>query len=208
MVVWFLLIGAVALVLGRSRPDLRAPMLLTVAILAIASAGVGYLTGFRKSEVNENVAIAEGRLSETDRAAALSGEAPTAPRAKQENRKTKKGGSKPRSPKPAGPAELASGKVSGADGHAATGKATLIAEGDGDRVLTLTDFDVDPGPDVDVYLSTSTDGVDDAINLGGLKGEVGNQQYSVPKGVDLSRYDDLVLWCIPFTTRIATAELR
>ena len=188
-------------------------MLITVGVLAVASAGVGYLTGFRKSEVNENVAMAEGRLSEADRAAALSGQTPDASKEEEANEgkaKTneKRGQSKQRPSKPAGPAELASGKVSGADGHAASGKATLIAEGDGDRVLTLTDFDVDPGPDVDVYLSASTDGVDDAINLGSLKGEVGNQQYSVPKGVDLSRYDDLVLWCIPFTTRIATAELR
>ena len=84
----------------------------------------------------------------------------------------------------------------------------MIREPDGDRVLTLTDFDADPGPDVNVHLSTTTDGVDDSIDLGSLKGEVGNQQYAIPDDADLSRYDDLVLWCIPFTTRIATAELR
>ena len=108
----------------------------------------------------------------------------------------------------AGPVELAAGDIAGADGHSAAGRATLIEERQGDRVLTLTEFDSDPGPDVDVYLSSSSAGVDDAIKLGDLKGSGGTQQYEIPANADLNRYDALVLWCIPFTTRIATAELR
>lgn len=200
VVVWFVLIAAVALVLGRSRPGVRTPMLITVAVLALASAGVGYLTAFRKDEVNENVAMAEGRVPEQERAAALAGGSELAPPSTPDARSDSK--------REAKPVELAFGSLTGADGHAASGSATLIREPDGKRVLTLTDLDADPGPDVNVYLSTSTDGIDDAIDLGSLKGEVGNQQYSIPDDADLSDYDDLVLWCKPFTTRIATAELR
>ena len=47
----------------------------------------------------------------------------------------------------------------------------MIEAGD-DRVLTLTDLDVDPGPDVDVLLSASPENIDDAVNLGGLKGSI------------------------------------
>lgn len=114
----------------------------------------------------------------------------------------------PEEPEIVEPVELASGSVEGADGHAGEGVATIVDEGDGKRTLTLTDFDVDAGPDVNVYLSESTDGIERAIDIGDLKAERGTQAYEIPADVDLNRYGDLVLWCIPFTTRIATAELR
>ena len=68
-------------------------------------------------------------------------------------------------------------------------------------------FDVDPGLDVAVYLTPSTTSVDDRVDLGGLKGNIGNQEYPIPPDADLRKYDSVVLWCRPFTVRIATAEL-
>ena len=109
--------------------------------------------------------------------------------------------------KPQGPVSLASGSLAGADGHAGSGNAEVVDRGDGDRVLTLTDLDVDPGPDVDVLLSASPENIDDAVNLGGLKGSSGNQEYAIPADTDVGRYSNVVLWCNPFTVRIAVAEL-
>ena len=86
------------------------------------------------------------------------------------------------------------------------GDAEVIGDGD-ERVLTLTDLDVDPGPDVDVLLSASPENIDDAVDLGGLKGSAGNQQYAIPADTDIGRYSNVVLWCNPFTVRIAVAEL-
>ena len=61
---------------------------------------------------------------------------------------------------------------------------------------------------MEVYLSPTGASVGDVVKLGGLKGNVGNQQYRIPKDADLSRYDTLILWCVPFTTRIAVAPLE
>ena len=75
--------------------------------------------------------------------------------------------------------------------------------------MTFTRFDVDPGVDVDVYLVPG-DGTDvsDRVELGNLKGNVGDQQYEIPADADLNRYGTVVLWCKPFTVRIAVAPLN
>ena len=75
-------------------------------------------------------------------------------------------------------------------------------------MLTLTDLDVDPGPDVDVLLSASAENIDDAVNLGGLKGSnAATRSTRSPPTPTSRRYSNVVLWCNPFTVRIAVAEL-
>lgn len=211
IVVWFVVVGVAALVLGHLRPGLRTAMLVTVAAIAVASVGIGYWTGFRKTEFNEDVAMAASRIPASDRTAALAGgDGPTTTAQEPPaGSKARAGATREKQKKQStGPVELATGTISGADGHDGSGRAQLIRRPNGERVLTLTDLDVDPGPDVDVYLSSSQGGIDDAIDLGSLKGAVGNQQYEIPGGADLTRHENLVLYCIPFTTRIATAGLR
>jgi hypothetical protein len=84
----------------------------------------------------------------------------------------------------------------------------VVQRPDGQRLLTFTRFDVDPGLDVDVYL-VAGDGSDvsDRVDLGSLKGNVGDQQYEISDDADLNRYRTVVLWCKPFTVRIAVAQL-
>lgn len=198
--VWFAVVGAAVLVALRRRPELRAAALGTYALIAIASAVVGYWTGFRDREVDEDVVVATAMASAGERQDALTGES-GGDQNDQQNRKADAGSA------PAGPVELASGSFAGADGHSASGEATVVREADGDRTLTFTEFDADPGPGVVVYLSRDEEDVDDVVELGDLKGNVGDQQYEIPADADLSAYDTVILWCVPFTTRIAVAGL-
>jgi len=96
--------------------------------------------------------------------------------------------------------------------HPATGNATLIELARGGRVLTLTDFEVDNGPDLRVYLAAgparSEGEVEDYVDLGGLKGNRGNQQYEIPAGTDLRRYSTAVVWCRAFSVLFARAPTR
>ena len=96
--------------------------------------------------------------------------------------------------------------------HGTTGRAAVVRLAGGGSVLTLTDFETDPGPDVRVLLVPGEvvgDGdVEDAIDLGGIKGNKGDQQYEVPDGVDVRRHATVVLWCRPFTVRFGQAILR
>jgi hypothetical protein len=191
--VWFVLVGIGVLIAARARPELRGAILGTYAAIVIASAVVGYWTGFRNDEVNEDVVMATVAARGAERDAALAGEMPDAAAAKQET--------------PAGPVALATGDFAGADGHAGTGTATVVREAGGKRTLTFTEFDVDPGAKVEVWLTRDESSTDDRVELGGLKGNVGDQQYEVPADADLGDYDTVVLYCTPFTVRIAVAPL-
>jgi hypothetical protein len=95
--------------------------------------------------------------------------------------------------------------------HPAQGTATTIRTAAGARVLTLTNFEVDNGPDLRVYLVAGPAGdesaVDDFEDLGALKGNRGNQQYELPRGLDLERYSTVVIWCRAFSVNFARAPL-
>jgi hypothetical protein len=96
--------------------------------------------------------------------------------------------------------------------HSASGRAQAINLAEGGNVLTLTDFEVDNGPDLRVYLvagpATTEGAVEDFIDLGGLKGNVGNQQYELPGNLDVDRYSTVVIWCRAFSVLFARAPLR
>jgi len=85
--------------------------------------------------------------------------------------------------------EIGAGEFRGL-AHPTSGRATAIELAEGGRVLTLTDFETDNGPDLLVYLvsgdvNANGDG-DGSIDLGALKGNIGDQQYAIPDGLDLT----------------------
>ena len=104
-----------------------------------------------------------------------------------------------------------SGTFRGSDDfHFGRGTARLIEVTPGSFVVRLEDFAVRNGPDLYVYLSPSPDGyAEGAIDLGRLKADTGNQNYSVPAGVldDPSRAATVVIWCKQFSHLFATATL-
>jgi electron transfer DM13 len=96
--------------------------------------------------------------------------------------------------------------------HSASGTASTIRRASGGNVLTLTSFEVDNGPDLRVYLvagpARSESEVDDFEDLGALKGNKGDQQYEIPRRLDLDRYSTVVIWCRAFSVNFARAPLR
>lgn len=115
-------------------------------------------------------------------------------------------------PASAGNVELLGGTVRPV-GHSAQGRAAVVAVGGGRRVLTLRHFKISPGPRVRVWLvprGARGDGQvpRDRRDLGALKGSKGNQQYDIPRSVDLRKYTSVVFWCVPFTQTLARADLR
>jgi Electron transfer DM13 len=113
------------------------------------------------------------------------------------------------SPSPSPTPFAASGSFSGADDfHFGRGTAHLLETAPGVFVVRLADFEVRNGPDLFVYLSPSADGyADDAIELGRLKADKGNQNYDVPPGVDPTAVGSIVIWCKQFSVQFATAPL-
>jgi hypothetical protein len=91
--------------------------------------------------------------------------------------------------------------------HNAEGETKVIKLSDGSDFLRLEDFRSTNGSDLYVYLSM--DKVNsDFVNLGRLKGNVGDQNYKIPEGTDLSKYDTALIWCQAFSVLFGSAELR
>lgn len=97
--------------------------------------------------------------------------------------------------------------------HDAQGMALLIETTDGKTYLRLEDFEVENGPDLRVYLSRGGADAPESqlaahvVDLGQLKGNIGDQNYLVPASVDLTRYRSAVVWCRRFSVGFAVAPL-
>jgi len=96
--------------------------------------------------------------------------------------------------------------------HETGGVAQAIEVRGGRRVLTLTRFQTSNGPDLRVYLSAA--GVSQGSageahrDLGELKGNIGDQQYEIPRGLNLDRFSTVLIWCRAFSAGFGAAPLR
>jgi hypothetical protein len=178
--VWLALAAAGCLVLAWRRPGLRAPVIGAYLLTAVVVGGYLARSTFIDDEVNERVV----RVT------------PPADRG---------GASAP-------PQNVLLGRGSFEPvAHSVSGTATTIRTAAGARVLTLTSFEVDNGPDLRVYLvagkARDESEVDEFQDLGALKGNKGDQQYDLPRELDLDRYTTVVIWCRAFSVNFARAPL-
>ena len=109
--------------------------------------------------------------------------------------------------------KLASGQFHSA-AHETKGTATVFQLADGKKTLRLTDFATSNGPDVHVYLVASDDAKDNDtvtkagfIDVGTLKGNIGDQNYDLPANTDLAKYRAVTIWCKRFSVNFGTAPL-
>ena len=90
--------------------------------------------------------------------------------------------------------------------HNAEGVAKIIQLADGTDILRLQNFKATNGPDLYVYLSTDKTNAD-IVNLGRLKGNIGNQNYLIPAGTDITKYNTALIWCRAFSVIFGSAQL-
>ena len=98
--------------------------------------------------------------------------------------------------------------------HPTQGTATIYRAADGSRVLRFTNFSTSNGPDVHIYMVAANDANDAAtvlhagfIDLGTIKGNIGDQNYALGSDVDLSKYRAVSVWCKRFSVNFGTAPL-
>jgi Electron transfer DM13 len=99
--------------------------------------------------------------------------------------------------------------------HPTAGTATIYRMGDGSRVLRFTNFTTSNGPDVHVYMVAADDAKDIAtvqhagfIDLGVIKGNVGDQNYTLGGDLDLAKYRAVSIWCKRFSVNFGAAALK
>ena len=115
--------------------------------------------------------------------------------------------------RPHGPALLARGEFVSHEHHT-SGTASIVRLASGERVLALANLHTSEGPVVKVWLTDRrvTDGwhvFDDGryVDLGPLKGNLGNQLYPIPHETDLSGLRSVTIWCDRFDVSFGAAEL-
>jgi hypothetical protein len=98
--------------------------------------------------------------------------------------------------------------------HDTSGTATIYQLADGSRVLRFTNFKTSNGPDVHVYLVAADDAKDSDtvkqagfIDVGSIKGNIGDQNYTLSSNLDLSKYRAVSVWCKRFGANFGTAPL-
>jgi Electron transfer DM13/Major intrinsic protein len=99
--------------------------------------------------------------------------------------------------------------------HPTSGTATIYRLPGGDRILRFTNFTTSNGPDVHVYLVAADDAKDSAtvkqadfIDLGTIKGNIGDQNYTLSNDLNLSKYRTVSIWCKRFAVNFGAAPLK
>jgi hypothetical protein len=181
---WFAIAAAVCALVGHRVRALRVPLALGYLVTAVGVGGFLAWSTFHDRVVHERVAVgvpASRLAAEPARARPLA----------------------------VGPVQLASGAFRSGE-HETTGRAAIVRLPSGRLVVTLTRFRTSPGPDLRVRLvpghATRGD-VAGNHDLGGLKGNIGNQQYDAPAGTRASRVS-VVIWCRAFSATFGVAALR
>jgi len=98
--------------------------------------------------------------------------------------------------------------------HPTDGIATIYLLGDKTRVLRFTNFRTSNGPDVHVYMVAADDAKDAAavenagfVDLGVIKGNIGDQNYTLANDLDLAKYRAVSIWCKRFSVNFGAAAL-
>lgn len=111
------------------------------------------------------------------------------------------------------PKTLSSGRFRSLE-HTTSGTAAILELPDGRKFLRFDDLDTSNGPDLRVYLSEIPAGDDwfaygkRFVDLGDLKGNIGDQNYLLPDDIDLERYHSAVIWCRRFKVGFGVAPLN
>jgi Electron transfer DM13 len=173
---WMLAAAAACLVVAVKRPRLRVPVLAGFLLSAGVIGGYLALGTLHDRVVHERVVV--GRPA------------------------------RPVGESPAGPVELARGRLRSGE-HRTVGVAAVVRLPDGTRYLTLRGFATSPGPDLRVRLVPG--GGDDGaargnVDLGGLKGNRGDQQYRLGARAAVAGRS-VVIWCRAFSAPFGVARL-
>ena len=98
--------------------------------------------------------------------------------------------------------------------HQGSGQAIIFSAPGGGHLLRLENLDVTNGPALHVIISPHADPtrgnevkLPGYADLGPLKGNRGNQNYTIPADVDISAIKSVVIYCKPFSVVFSVATL-
>jgi hypothetical protein len=191
-VAWFIAASVVLGKVRKERPEFKLPLRVAFLLTVAAVGGIFAVTSLTDDKADDDVSFAEEAVPASQMPSG-GGAAPDEPDAPA---------------KPKRNVVLSSGTFSGID-HTAEGRARIVQLASGERRLVFTEFDVERAPDLRVYLAEDavSGDIGPYTELDKLKGNVGDQFYKLPRGIDLDRYQHVVIWCKAFDVGVAQAPL-
>ncbi len=109
-------------------------------------------------------------------------------------------------PVAAAPEVLASGRLEGRSRHTARGGVTLLRTEQGTLLVLDRDFAFDGAPDP--KLAFGKGGYARETLFSELASNDGAQVHVVPARIDVTRYDEVWIWCEKFDVPLGVASLR
>jgi hypothetical protein len=73
-------------------------------------------------------------------------------------------------------------------------------------IIRFENYETINGPNLHVYLANDLN-ANDFVDLGEIRGTVGNINYFLPEEVDISQYRYVLVWCVPFGVLFHFAEI-
>ena len=101
---------------------------------------------------------------------------------------------------------IKTGKFRGVSGHKSSGSMKIVRDGGRLKVVFGKDFRLRDAPDA--TLSWGRNGFKRGTFFGKLRKLRGAQEYTIPKGTDLSKYNQFWLWCEKYNVGLAVAKLK
>lgn len=188
-VAWFAVAGFVAVAISWRHRRVAPPVLLGYVLSVVGLGGFLLYTSSVDRVVDEDVVVAGGSTRTPD-----PGGTPDGTQASERDPDANK--------------LVVRGTFTDGE-HPTDGVASVVMTPDR-HVLTLTMFVTDPGPDLRVYLVAPGTRVTEGVDLGGLKGNKGDQQYVIPEDITRPTLDNasVVIWCRAFSVAFGTAKLK
>ncbi|MBI2003729.1 MAG: DM13 domain-containing protein [Parcubacteria group bacterium] len=116
---------------------------------------------------------------------------------------------------PQEPAVVKQGNFVDADSfHKGSGNAYILEYPDAKKILRFENFETVNGPDLYVYLAQNSaptnnlNSLGDYIDLGRLKGNIGDQNYELPQNISTDDYQAVAIWCKKFGVLFPYAVLK
>lgn len=100
-----------------------------------------------------------------------------------------------------------SGEFTGMNNHTTTGSVSIVKDGDTNLIRLGDNFTFDGAPDPKVALGKNGE-YDPATLIRALDANTGAQTYEIPDSIDISKYNEVYIWCEKFSVGLGVASLK
>lgn len=102
---------------------------------------------------------------------------------------------------------ISAGQFEGRNDHVVTGRVSIAKAGNRSYVELGSDFSLDGAPDPKIGFGNDGS-YDPETTFTVLESKTGSQFYLVPDSIDVTRYNEVYIWCDEFSVSLGVASVR